>query len=296
MLESAILAWLVATLGDQALKGLKVIVVGKPERIALTAAMRVACLALLSEAPPDARQDLEHTLAESFRKPPEMVFDGRTSVKSALTAAVVAQVSPLLDRTAAQDGRSYFDRLGMDGGRICADLPGIVIASIQEVGPGHPALLPLVSQLNADITQERIDEVLRAVQALMLPPSAAASAAYPRSGARPRPGATPADLLEPVLDAILGVPSMGDYGARMTIISSLSPRVRDAIPRSPVARIDTLNTIRTCQNYSGGMQELVAAIRVIERDSEPMRDLDAAILALADDEAIGREFETRPNS
>ena len=287
VLEAALLAWLVATVGDQALKGFKVITFGRPERNALTAAMRVACLALLEEVPPGVRDDLDQMLRERLAKPPENVPNGRVSVKDALTEGIQARLSPLLDRTVGGDGRSDFDRLGVDGGWISAELPGIVIRSIQQVGPSYPSLQPLVSQLNADIIQEQagsiqeqIDEVLGAVEALALQSQLAPAG----RDSTPAPGR--ADLLQPVVDAILRLPSMGDYGARMMILTSLSPRIRDVIPRSSVARLDVINTVRTCRNYSGGLQELVAAIRVVERDSVPMRELDAAILALGGNESV----------
>jgi hypothetical protein len=283
MLEAALVAWLVAVLGDRALKGLRVITVGKPERTSLAAAMRVACQALLDRVPLNAREPLAGALEMSFNKPPAVVLDGTVSVKTALINGVLAQASPLWDRSITTTGRSYLQELGVDEALIKAELPGIVIRSIQQVGPSHPALQPLVSQVNADMIQERVDQVLSAVQTLTQQSQVATSGALP-----PGPGRSAArvDLLEPVIDAILLVPSMGDYSARMAILSSLSPRIRDAIPRSAIARVEILNTVRTCQNYSGGMQELVAAIRVIERDSESMKDLDAAVLALADNDLV----------
>jgi hypothetical protein len=290
VLEAALVAWLVAALGDRALRGLRVITVGKPERTSLATALQVACRSLLDQAPPDAREALAVALAESFRKPPVAVLDGRTTVKNALVEGVLAQISPLSERAGTSSGKSRLQELGVDEAFIRAELPNIVIRSIQQVGPSHAALLPLASQLNADLIQDKIDEVLDAVQALALQQHSA-SAAQPPAGAGPAGRATRVDLLAPVLKAILEVPSMGDYSARMAILTSLSPRIRDAIPRSAIARVEMMNTIRTCQNYAGGMQELVAAIRMIEGDSEPIRNLDDAILALADNELVSAHLK-----
>jgi hypothetical protein len=292
MLEAALVAWLVAVLGDRALKGLRVITVGKPERTSLAKAMQVTCHSLLDEVPPGARQPLAAALAESFNKPPVALLDGKTTVKNALTDGVLAQLSPLWDRSATLTGQSRLQELGVDEALIRAELPGIVIRSIQQVGPSHPALQPLVSQLNADMIQEKVDQVLGVVQALAM---------QPRTAPPGQPFADPGryvprvDLLEPVIDAILLVPSMADYSARMAILSSLSPRIRDAIPRSAIARVEILNTLRTCQNYSGGMRELVAAIRMIEGDSDSMRNLDNVILALADNDLVSVHLNEKPN-
>jgi hypothetical protein len=192
--------------------------------------------------------------------------------------------TPLADRSITTSGASYLEELGVDQDHIMAKLPCCVIRSIQQVGPNIPSLHPLAAQLNADILQERVDQILRVVHSLELQSRLATSEHGHAS-------VTPLNLLEPVIDAILLVPSMSDPSARMAILNSLSPTIRDTISRSTISRIDVLNTIRACQNYSDGLQQLVAAIRLIERDSTSMQNLDVVILALADADAVRYRLE-----
>jgi hypothetical protein len=250
MFEAALVAWLVGLIGDSSLRGARKLALGRPERQALLAALQITWSALLKDIPPDARSPLTAALGECFSDPPAARLDGRMSVKDALIQGVEAQIRPLADPAVTSSGHSYFEELGIDGAQFQAAL------------------------LNADALMERVDQVLDAVQAQLHPATGPAAA---QAGS--------AEFLGPVIDAFLAIPSMSDYGTRMTIITMLSPRIRDAIPRSPVARIEILNTFRTCQNYAGGLRELVSTIRFIEGDSEPMKRLDAVILALGDTQA-----------
>jgi Effector-associated domain 2 len=274
MFEAALVAWLVGLIGDSSLRGARKLALGRPERQALLAALQITWSALLKDIPPDARSPLTAALGECFSDPPAARLDGRMSVKDALIQGVEAQIRPLADPAVTSSGHSYFEELGIDGAQFQAALPDVLVRSIQQAAPGYPALQPLAAQLNADALMERVDQVLDAVQARLHPATGPAAA---QAGS--------AEFLGPVIDAFLAIPSMSDYGTRMTIITMLSPRIRDAIPRSPVARIEILNTFRTCQNYAGGLRELVSTIRFIEGDSEPMKRLDAVILALGDTQA-----------
>jgi Effector-associated domain 2 len=283
MLEAALVAWLVGALGDRALKGLRAITLGKPEQTSLARALRVACQSLLDQVPPSAREPLAAALEECFRKPPVMILDGRTSVRKALVDGVLAQARPLFDRVGTLSGRSALQELGVDEDLVRAELPEIVVRSVQQVAPHHPTLAPLASQLNADEIQEKIGLILDAVEALG------------RQSRSPSPGRMTAhvmtrtwtvDLLTPVVDAMAMVPSMADRNTRNSIINSLSPGPRDAIYRSDITRVDILNTVRACENYSGALNELRTTIRLIEGGSEAMRSLDAAILTLEKNDLV----------
>jgi hypothetical protein len=220
------------------------------------------------DVPPAARDPLARDLAELFVEPPAIAPDARVSVTEALIRGVQEQIRPLTDPDPRRSGRSCLDELGVNSSGFREALPQVMLRAVQQAAPAHPALQPLAAQLNADATMERIDQVLDAVQQLQVrPPAGSTSTAIQ-------------DLVAPVIDAILDVPAMADYGSRVAILNALSPQIRDAIPRHPVARVEVLNIIRTCQNYPGGLRELVSAIRVIERDSTPMASLDAAVLAL----------------
>jgi hypothetical protein len=292
VLEAALVAWLIAALGDRTLKGLKVLVFGSPERAALTTAMGVAATALLERVPAEARADFDDALSKCLVKPPAIVCDGVVPVKTAIIDGLLAQVGPLADAGISASGRSYLSEIGVDGDQVLADLPGIVIRSIQQVGASNPALQPLAAQLNADVIQADTRQILDAVQVLLT--QARVAPALPEPGSRPRH--LDVELLDPLIDAMQLMPSFGDYNARNSIINALRPSIRGAIARSPIARIEILNTIQTAANYTGGLAELRSVLRTIEGDSDAMRHLDETIGALTQNDLLRRQLESGPGS
>lgn len=293
MLEAALVAWLIAALGDRTLKGLKVLVFGKPERAALATAMGVASEALLERVPAEARTDFAKALSNCLTKPPAIVFDGVVPVKTAIIDGLLAQVRPLADASITTSGRSYLSEIGVDEARVLGDLPDIVIRSIQQVGASNPALQPLAAQLNADVIQADTRQILDAVQALLLRERTAPAAPSP-GGDRSRH--LTVELLDPVIDAMKRVPAFSDYNARNAIINMLHPDIQGAISRSPIPAIEMVNTVKTCANYTGGLNELLAAIRIVEGDSEPMRELEQAIAALGRHDFVRRQIESGQGS
>jgi len=284
VLEAALVAWIVGLLGDKTLKGARTLVFGKPEIQALEAAMSLACRSLIEDVPLAARDSLNAALAECCSAPADPALDGRISVKTALLYGLDTRIASLADPSITPLGRSYFEEIGVDGLRLREELPATIVRSIQHVSANYPSIRPLAAQLSTDSIQERVDQILNYIQAQALlphpPPTGPPHQAASKPN-RPVPGLPNwPELLQTVIDAVLDVPTMADLGSRTATINTLSPRIRDAIPRSPIARIEILNTIRTCQNYAGGLSELVAAIRLIERDSNAMDRLDQCILAL----------------
>jgi Effector-associated domain 2 len=291
VLEAALVAWLIAALGDRTLKGLKLLVKGKPEREALLAAMQVASGALLERVPAPARAGFAAALSNCLSQPPAIVLDGEIPVKAALVEGMLAQVRPLADASITTSGRSYLDEVGVPDSVVLADLPDFVIRSIQQVGAGSPALQPLVGQLNADIVQDDTRQILAAVQALLL-----------RAGDGPKPAAANSfreltvTLLDPIVDAMQRVPAIADHNARNTLISVLRPDIQGAVSRSTIGRLDILNLVRTCARYTGGLEELLTVVRIAEGDSEPMRHLEHTIHALTAHEAVRGELENGPGA
>lgn len=270
MLIAAIVAWVVAVVGDRTLAGLRFVAFGKADREALGSAMDVACTALLARVPAGLRPALSDVLSETFSKPPSVGLDGNLTVKASLLAATLAQIEPV-----------RFADFGLDDDDMRAAVADAVIRSVQQVGSSSVALHPLASQLSLDAVQESVDQVLDVVQAVVQ---------HRPDGSVVRRSAGRLDLLGPFLDAVLAVPVMGNYTSRMTIIDSLPQVIRDNIQRDATARLDVRNTIRTCKNYAGGLHELLEAIRMIEGDSLAMRNLDAVVQQLRSEDLMRPYF------
>lgn len=286
MFETALVAWIVAVLADQTLSRGRAATLGKPEQVALRAALRLACKALLDDVPASAREPLALALAERLSDPPAVAFDGVSGVTDFLLYDLRLRIAPLADASITPSGKSYFDELGIDGAAFADQLPLKIVRSIQQAATRFPQLHALSMQINSDLLLDRVNQILDAVQ-----PSVARSLQQVSSGAPPRhqPGLSRThqhDILRPLISAVLQVPTMADRDTRAAIISTLSPDLRDAIPRNPVPRVEILNLIRTCRNYPGGLRELVSAIRLIEGGSRAMADLDAAVLLIGETTGI----------
>ena len=157
MFAAAVVAWLVAVLGDRMLNGATRAVLGSPDKRALAEALAQAFDVAFDGVPESSRDVLSEALQERFLEPPMVVLDGRTEVRTGLIRAVQAQIAPLADPGATPAGRSFFDEIGVDAARVRDDLADVVIRSIEQVGATSPALSPLVNQLNADAILNRVE-------------------------------------------------------------------------------------------------------------------------------------------
>lgn len=292
MFAAAVVAWLVAVLGDRALNGVTRLVLGPPDQRALAEALSVAYGVAFDGVPESSRDKLSAALGERFTAPPAVVLDGRTRVRTGLIRAVQGQIAPLADPAVGPDGRSFFDEIGVDAARVRDDLSGVVIRSIEQVGASSAALSPLVNQLNADAIMEQVDAVLsRLGSAAQAPAStapgiAASPAGRPRGRASARPGqAGPAgysaETVERLTDALLRVPAVADDDSRRMVLQMLPADLRLAIPYSRVPRIHVLGMVSTSWDYADGLTSLVRAVRLVEGDSLRMDELDSVILELA---------------
>jgi hypothetical protein len=288
MLEAAFVAWLVALLGDHALRGVTHILLGNRDSrafaSALSAATTVTIAAVIQNVPPESREALERALRERFAEPPVGVLDGRTRVRTALIGAVRDQIEPLADPSITPSGRSFLEEIGVDAERLRDDLAQVAIRCIEQVGPNFPALMPLVTQLNADGIVEleeavnaKVDSILAGIeQWRQAPPARHKPSAQPGGP----PLNFPADVMDRLVDALMGIPSMSDRDAQNAIINGLPNPLRDSIPRSTIPRLQVYNIVRACPNFAHGLRDLVAAIRSIERNSLPMQRLDNTILEI----------------
>lgn len=283
MFAAALVAWLVAFLGDVTVDGVRRGVLGTPEHRALTMAMRLAVDASLSNVPVQSREPLAAALRERFVEPPAVMLDGKTRVRTGILRAIQAQIAPLSDPALTLTGQSFFEELGVDAAQIRDELAEIVIRSIEQVGPGFPALTPLIAQLNADTIIERVDAVAEMISAARR--ESDEQAASRSSGHRSSPSgssdssALDVDRIEQLTDALLHVPSVADDESRQAIFDLLPDRLRHSMPRSRHPRVQVLQMIRTSTNYAGGFRAMLRAVRIVEGDSLAMKQLDDLILS-----------------
>jgi hypothetical protein len=298
MLEAAFVAWLVALLGDHTLRGVTRVLLGNRDRrafeSALSAAMTVTVATVVQDVPPASRDALERALRERFAEPPASVLDGRTRVRTALIDAVQDQIGPLADPSITPSGRSFLEEIGVDAGQLRDDLAQVAIRGIEQVGPRFPALTPLVTQLNADGIVElgeavgtKVDNILASIEQWKQAPPVRNR---PSVRHEHQPFEFPADVTDRIADALLAIPSISDRDAQNVIISMLPNPLRDSIPRSTIPRIQVYNIVRTCPHFAHGLRDLIQAIRSIESDSLPMRQLDNTILQ------IGEADEDEPSA
>ncbi|GAA4603482.1 hypothetical protein BJY16_004631 [Actinoplanes octamycinicus] len=78
------------------------------------------------------------------------------------------------------------------------------------------------------------------------------------AGTRPEP---PATRLKPVVDALVDLPEFRRPADREHILSLLSASVYGSIRRNDQTRFDAVGIIRGCSRHSGGLAELVEAVR-----------------------------------
>ncbi|MGH3273914.1 MAG: effector-associated domain 2-containing protein [Streptosporangiaceae bacterium] len=283
MFAAAVVAWLVAVLGDRALNGVTRTMLGPPDERALAQALSLAFSVAFDGVPESSRDALGTALQERFAEPPTVVLDGRTRVRTGLIRAIQAQIAPLADPAATPAGRSFFDEIGVDAARVRDDLADVVIRSVEQVGASSPALTPLVTQLNADAILDRVDAVLGQMGAIgqaTIQPDGRGS----RVGVRTRKednGVHSAAVAQRLTDALLCVPAVADDDSRRVVLEMLPGDLRHAIPSSRFPRIHVLGMVNTSWNYKDGLQSLVRAVRLVEGDSLAMEELDAVILDLA---------------
>ena len=263
VLAEAIVGWFVEVVGDRTLSGVSRSIFGAPDRRALASAVSVAMGASIADLPEDAREAVLGALAERFTEPPAVVLDARKGVRDAIVSAVREQIAPLADPGLTGTGRSFFEEVGVDSARLRDDLPTAVIRAVEQVATSRPALAPLAAQLNADA-------LLAEVRGLRQDYGRRTPAA-----GKPEPRVRESQTqIFAVVDALLTLEAIADEGARREVLRLLPAEISGAIPHHAVPRVQVLAIVRTCLSYEGGLRELLEAVRVVERDSVGMRELD----------------------
>jgi hypothetical protein len=100
----------------------------------------------------------------------------------------------------------------------------------------------------------------------------------PTDPSRPPPRATtqiPRETLYSLVDALESIPCLATDNDRAIVLSMLRPAIAGAIRYSPQRRLHTMNIVRTCMDYEGGLAEMLNAIHRIEGESLPARRLTA---------------------
>ncbi len=81
----------------------------------------------------------------------------------------------------------------------------------------------------------------------------------------------------PLVDALLGCPTMQARQSRDTVVEDLRADIRNNVERHNAPRLDVNSIVSTALVYAGGLQELIEAVRNYEGDSLPMIEVDRVI-------------------
>jgi class 3 adenylate cyclase len=90
----------------------------------------------------------------------------------------------------------------------------------------------------------------------------------------------PAVSVFQLIDRLLDIPIMAKESGREQVVSALRRELATMIPRQSEARLDIYCILRTCLDYPGGLQELVAVLRAFAGDSMAIRALEELIAGL----------------
>lgn len=81
----------------------------------------------------------------------------------------------------------------------------------------------------------------------------------------------------PLVDALLGCPTMQARQSRDTVVDDLRADIRNNVERHSAPRLDVNSIVSTALVYAGGLQELIETVRNYEGDSLPMAEVDRVI-------------------
>lgn len=131
----------------------------------------------------------------------------------------------------------------------------------REANSGNPALREFAAQFTANISPA--------------PAPVAGGNRQPATEHSPASKPLSNQEMNNLVDLLLLCLVIQDKSTRNDVLSFLPDNVRNAIPRRDQARADVVNIVRTCQNYTGGLDELIEAVRSLEGNSVPMQAVDA---------------------
>jgi hypothetical protein len=84
---------------------------------------------------------------------------------------------------------------------------------------------------------------------------------------------TPEQVNE-LVNLLLDCPAIQDRRIRTDVLAFLPDNVRAAIPQRDQDRADVVNIVRTCNNYPGALEELIAGVRCFDEGTFAMQALD----------------------
>jgi hypothetical protein len=87
--------------------------------------------------------------------------------------------------------------------------------------------------------------------------------------------------LDELVKKLLACRCIRDRGSRRAILEKLRDEIAYAIPRHDIDLVDVTNIVKTCLDYSGGIVELIRAVRSFERNSLPMQKVDNFLESVA---------------
>lgn len=80
-----------------------------------------------------------------------------------------------------------------------------------------------------------------------------------------------------LVSALLAVPCVRDEASRTLLLSLLRPDISSTVPHQPRARPQVIALVRTCQNYDGGLDDLLRVLAELEGESIPVRRAAKAV-------------------
>lgn len=90
-----------------------------------------------------------------------------------------------------------------------------------------------------------------------------------------RPAST--DKFTELVDALLAVPFMREPDGRQLLLDMIASDLAAAVPYHAQPRLHVIALVRTCLRYDGGLDGLLACVRTVDPDSEPVRHLVTVI-------------------
>jgi Effector-associated domain 2 len=301
MFEAAVVAWLVALIGDRGVKGITRVIFGTPQERALRRAMELAAHPLMEDVPAESRAGLAEALTKRFTEAPALVPDGRTPVRAALVAAVRAQLAPLADPLTPA-GQSYLEAQGINSTGFIDQFTAALLVSIHQVAVNDSSLSQLAAELHAGESHEaeaditaKVDLILDAVEKLRRGPEPDATSGARGTAARGRNNPAlqrlPSWAVERIVEGLLKLPSVVNDNARNTIQDMLQAGM-GGIPSHNIPRVQVITWLQVCPNYDGGYERLFSTVRLVEGDSLAMRELDKTIIEIGKKLGIG--FQSDP--
>jgi hypothetical protein len=99
---------------------------------------------------------------------------------------------------------------------------------------------------------------------------------------RVRNGPAELALLREAVDALLEIEEFRTTSGRHEILELMRPDISSALPLQPTVRLQAISLLRTCRRFSGGLPELLEAVRFFAAGTAAMERFAAAVSKLAD--------------